>query len=230
MKPLWDPVPFARVLKSPPTPQRQRAYEALQKLLQGIDHYDRRLRKSFEEWEVFLLFCNAEGLQVDPATVEMLDPNPSRPSPPDLRCNLNGKPHYFELVEILQSAIAEYHAHLFPAPSSSKPTPVPVVVPSDVAGKVIQPRFSMAEVWETFYSAIAKKCGKSYAKNARPISLLLYFHRVDSFWQLLEPLVGEKRVDLKALLKNSEFDAIWVFDANAHRVLWTLRLDELAAI
>jgi len=53
--------------------------------------------KRAREWDLFVRFCEAGGLDVDPAEVDMPDP-----PFPDLKADVSGRPHFFELGEVVQ--------------------------------------------------------------------------------------------------------------------------------
>jgi hypothetical protein len=52
--------------------------------------------KRAREWDLFVRFCEAGGLDIDLAEIEMLDP-----PWPDLTAEVFGRPHYFELGEVV---------------------------------------------------------------------------------------------------------------------------------
>jgi hypothetical protein len=69
----------------------RRAYQAMFCFLSGDD------LKQAQEWDLFVRFCEASKLGVDPAEVDMLEP-----PWPDLKAEVFGHAHYFELGEIVQ--------------------------------------------------------------------------------------------------------------------------------
>ena len=164
MKPLeWSPEPFARLLTLAPSPARRRAYSA-QRYLFG----DRKLNsRLLRDWEVFVQFCRAAGIDVDPANVEMLDPNSSTPPPPDLKCSIWGQKHYVELAEVFQESLACHSAPRARHPISNTPP--------------------LTTVLKAFDTILNKKLAKSYNPGATPLSLLLYYDRDLPFWDVLQP-------------------------------------------
>ena len=152
------------------------------------------------EWEIFVRFCQAEGLTVDPADVVMLDPNSSRPPPPDLECHLAGKSHFFELGEIIQEDIAKALA-----PHTRR--------------QITEARIPLARVWDPLERMLTKKLNKVYNSQARPISLLLYYASSPSFWKYLQPIVREREEAIQMIFERSVFDSMWLFDAAKNEIL-----------
>jgi hypothetical protein len=192
----WSPKPFADLLNSK---HRQPMWGLLRMLMEDYGHDPKLLR----EWEMFVRFCRAAGLGINPAEVEMLDPNSSRPAPPDLRCPLYEQLHYFELGEVIQEDLAAASAHRTRQLVSRDPLPL---------DRVLSPLETM----------LTKKLGKKYNRNAKPLSLVLYYSTAGPFWDFLEPLIATKRDDLLALFEKSGFDHLWVFDATASEVCLTI--------
>jgi hypothetical protein len=189
----WTPELFARISTLPDSPMKRSAYLSARELLGPQDS------KLLREWEVFASFCLAGGLAIEPAHVAMLDPNSSNPPPPDLRCVLAGEPHFFELGEIYQQDIAK----------AWSPTSRAVVVTHDPLVRIADALFEM----------LAKKVGKAYNPQARPISLLLYYDNVPSFWRFLRPLVSQRAEDLRDICRAGIFDSIYLFDLTEREVL-----------
>jgi len=150
LKPLkWSPKEFAHILRLPESPAKRRAYQATQQML------DKSGMKALREWETFTSFCQVAGFVIEPAGVVMLDPNSSSPPPPDLRCNIDGLPHFFELGEIIQQDIARALSRL-----ESRP--------------IAEPRMPLDMGLEPLEIILNKKLDTCYVAEARPISLLLY--------------------------------------------------------
>jgi hypothetical protein len=87
----WDQRKFADLRNRRNSPASYRHYEAMFYFLSGND------LKQAREWDLFVRFCEAGQFEIDPAKVEMLDP-----PWPDLKVELFGHTHYFELGEIVQ--------------------------------------------------------------------------------------------------------------------------------
>jgi hypothetical protein len=151
-------------------------------------------RKALREWEIFTGFCQAVGFAIDPAEVVMLDPSSSRPPPPDLKCIVDGLPHFFELGEIIQQDIAWALSRL-----ESRP--------------IVEPHMPLDTVLEPLEIILNKKLNNDYDAQARPISLLLYYDYGPVFWKLLKPLVVQKAVEFRARFESSIYKSIYLYDA-----------------
>jgi hypothetical protein len=215
----WDPRPFARILDLPRSPAARRAYYALRDL-NGTSQKNRDLLR---EWEIFVGFSDAVGFDIDVSKIEMLDPNISTPPPPDLQCPVHGEMRQFELAEIVQQDIAKF--------SKPRKTRRGADIPSaltEASKQISQRNFSIADPWETFCSILGKKAKKSYQNCGRPLSLLLYYHQSDPYWQVLGPLLDMRRRELNSIIETSHFDSVWVFDSYRREVLWHLSHSEVS--
>jgi hypothetical protein len=153
--------------------------------------------KRAREWDLFVRFCEAGGLDIDPAKVEMLDP-----PWPDLRAEVLGRPHYFELGEVVPEDFLR---------AESK------------RGKTLRLDYSsVLPVWEPLESIIKKKMKKRYAPGSEPLSLVLYSERDGSVWDVLRPLVEERRAEVVECFEAGNFDHLWLFLANEGRVPFSL--------
>jgi hypothetical protein len=161
---------------------------------------DKSGKKAFREWETFKNFCQAAGFLIEPADVVMLDPNSSSPPPPDLECSIDGLSHYFELGEIIQEDIAWSLSRC-----ESRP--------------IVEAHIPLDTGLEPLEVILGKKLNKTYAPQARPISLLLYFAYEPIFWGFLKPLVEQKAAGYRARFESSIFDSIYLYDATNQEVL-----------
>lgn len=193
----WSPIPFAHLSRLRPSPDRRRAYEAQQSLLTSRD------LKLLREWEIFVRFCQVEGMAADPANVVMLDPNSSHPPPPDLQCHLAGESHFFELGEIIQEDIAKASA-------------------LHTRRSITEARLPLARIWDPLERMLTKKLNKVYNLQARPLSLLLYYASSPSFWRHLQPIVSEIKEEIQMIFEASVFDSMWLFDATKYEILFYL--------
>jgi hypothetical protein len=184
----WDQRRFADLRARRDSPASHRAYQSMFCLLPR-DH-----RKQAREWDLFVRFCEAGKLDVDPAEIDMLDP-----PWPDLRAEVFGRSHYFELGEVVQQDWIEALAQQESKPVMTSPLP-------------------LTAVWSPLESIIQKKVKKRYAPEATPLSLLLYSERNAPHWAVIEPLVREREAEIRASFVNSAFDNLWLFVANENRI------------
>ena len=172
----WDPSRFAEVRARRNTPASHRAYDAMFCFLSGDD------LKRAREWDLFVRFCEVGGLGVDPAEVDMLNP-----PWPDLKADVSGHSHYFELGEVVQQDWMKAQAQQEKKPIIDSPLP-------------------LTAVWSPIESIIQKKVTRKYAQQATPLSLLLYSERNAPHWAVIEPLVRERKHEIRASFENSPFD------------------------
>ena len=188
----WDQSRFADLRARRTSPASHRAYQAMFYFLSGD-----RLKRA-REWDLFVRFCEVFRLDVDPAEVDMLDP-----PWPDLKANVFGHPHYFELGEIVQEDWMRAAVQEEKKPITDSPLP-------------------LTAVWSPLESIIQKKVRKKYAPQATPLSLLLYWERNAPHWAFVEPLIGERKPEIRASFESSVFDHLWLFMPNENRIPFSL--------
>ena len=188
----WDQRRFAELRAGRESPASYRAYQAMFYFLSGDN------LKRAREWDLFVRFCEAGQLGVDPAEVEMLDP-----PWPDLKADLFGQPHFFELGEVVQEDWIEALAYQEKKPIIDSPLPLTAVL-------------------GPFESIIRKKVRKRYASQATPLSLLLYWEQNAPPWTIIEPLVVERRSEIRASFDKSVFDHLRLFVASENRITFSL--------
>ena len=187
----WEPHRFAELRARRSSPSLRRAYQMMFLDLRGYD------LKRAREWDLFVRFCEAGRLDIDPAEVEMLDP-----PWPDLRAEVFGRSHYFELGEVVPEDFLR---------ADSK------------RGKTLRLDPSpLIAVWNPFEAIIKKKMKKRYAAGPEPLSLVLYWERNDPTWDVLRPLVEGKRAEIIDSFDSSSFDHLWLFLANEARIPFSL--------
>jgi hypothetical protein len=162
--------------------------------------------KRAREWDLFARFCEAGGLDIDPAEVEMLDP-----PEPDLRAEVFGRPHYFELGEVVQEDWVRALARREKASAKKS-----LLVDS------LLPVLPVLSVWSPLETIIEKKMKKQYAPDSKPLSLVLYSEQNPPPWDLLKPLVEERKSEIGASFDSSIFDHLWLFLANEMRIPFSL--------
>jgi hypothetical protein len=159
-------------------------------------------RKLYQEWEIFRRFGSAEGSPaIDLNSIVTIDPISVIPPAPDIACRVAGQVEYFELGEIIDEELAR------------------------AAGKALKTNASSfgggVSLWPAVESILNKKCGKSYCPFAKPLSLLLYYGvgRQASFWPYLRPLIRQQADGIVDLLRESDFEALWIYEPQPNAVL-----------
>jgi hypothetical protein len=194
----WNQRRFAELRASRDSAASRRAYQAMFCSLSGDD------LKRAREWDLFVRFCEAGKLGVDPANLEMLDP-----PWPDLKAHVFEHSHYFELGEIVQEGWMKALAQREKKPIADSPLP-------------------LTAVWNPLESIIQKKMMKKYAPQATPISLLLYWKRNAPRWTMIESLVREREPEIRTSFENSVFDYLWLFMENENRIPFSLSKKTIA--
>ncbi len=147
------------------SPSLRRAYQIMFLHLKGND------LKRAREWGLFVRFCEAGGLDVDPAEVDMLDP-----PLPDLKVDVFGRPHFFELGEVVQEdwlhALVRREKAMEKRPLPPIDSPLPVL-----------------SAWSPLEVIIDRKMKKRYDPDSKPWSLVLYCERNSPPWDVLKPLI-----------------------------------------
>jgi hypothetical protein len=188
----FNPHLFANVRARRDTPAQRRRYQAMWQLLSGDE------LKRAREWDLFVRFCEVGKLGINPAKIEMLDP-----PWPDLKTELPGHTHYFELSEIVQQGWLE-------ASEQQK------------RKTVINSPLPLAAVYNPLELIIKKKTSKLYMPQATPLSLLLYWERNAPSWAIIEPVINDRTCEIRALLDNSVFDKFWLFMVDENHIPFSL--------
>jgi hypothetical protein len=193
----FDPHQFADMRARRSSPSLRRAYQIMFLDLRGDD------LKRAREWDLFIRFCEAGRLDINAAEVEMLDP-----PWPDLTVEVFGRPHYFEMGEVVPQDFLR---------ADSK------------RGKTLQLEPSpLIPVWNPLETIIKKKMAKRYAAGSEPLSLVLYYERNDPIWDVLRPLVEERRAEIVKCFDAGNFDHLWLFLANEKRIPFSLSKRNIA--
>lgn len=221
----WSPRPFANLLNMRQTHSVRLAY-GFQRIDMAKEGHNPKL---LIEWEMFARFCRAAGLDIHVGRAEMLDPDSSRPAPPDLRCWHNDEPLYVELGEVIQENLAERLAIASARPTRKRDvaeqqgvfTLQETISPSEAKrGQVAFRPLPLLQVGAPLEEMLTKKLNKRYNPDARPLALLLYYSTVRPFWEQVEPLIIQKRAAFREMLESSPFDYVWIFDAPSREVLF----------
>ena len=83
-------------------------------------------------------------------------------------------------------------------------------------------------MWNPLETIIKKKMTKRYAVGSEPLSLVLYYERNDPIWDVLRPLVEERRAEIVKCFDAGNFDHLWLFLANEKRIPFSLSKRNIA--
>jgi len=101
-KPRWEPAVFSRSVRE----------AASSGAAAAAGRSQARRQEALFEWKTFRAFARVSGLDIDPRSIEMCDPNAASPPFPDVRCRVSGQFEYFELGEVTEEDLARKHASL----------------------------------------------------------------------------------------------------------------------
>jgi hypothetical protein len=175
-----------------PVCKRRRAYE----LMSSDD------RKRLGELYAFLGFVEASGLPINRPTVFCLGP-----PCPDIGCELNSSPYFFELGEVADRELARRY-------SKSLKT-----------GEITGGFHSQAE---PLASILASKAQKSYLTHGAPVDLLLYYWKQAPFDPEIQKVLAQSGPAIAKMLSAGSFARIWVYD-HPGRVLCCFSRDPSAS-
>jgi hypothetical protein len=77
-------------------------------------------------------------------------------------------------------------------------------------------------VWQPLKTIMTKKMEKRYAPGSEPLSLVLFAERDGSIWDVLRPLMDERRAEIVECFEAGRFDHMWLFLANEGRIPFSL--------
>lgn len=188
---IWDPAAFHEWYEKLPVQKRRRAWEDL----------TRERQKLYIEWKTFRAFVQTSGLDIDPRSIEMCDPNAASPPLPDVRCLVSGQLEYFELGEVTDESVA-------------RTASIAMKNRQGVYGGFMSQRKPLIRIF-------LKKCRNRYTTNGRPLHLVLHFavgHQSPFSPQLNED-VKKWRGWLVERIRRSQFASVWLYDDWHKRVL-----------
>jgi hypothetical protein len=190
-KPKWEPAVFHEACEKLPVRDQRRLWDDLKQ----------QHKKLLFEWKTFWAFARVSGLDIDPGSIEMCDPNAASPPFPDVRCRVSGQLEYFELGEVTAEDLA-------------RKASIAMKNRSGVYGGATSQRQPLARI-------CLKKCRKRYTTNGRPLHLIMHFavgRQVPNELSLPDDLSS-----LMEPLRQSPFTSVWLYDGWEKQVL--LRLD-----
>ena len=186
-KPRWEPAVFHEACEKLPVREQRR-------LRDGLKPDDKKL---LFEWKTFRAFARVSGLDIDPRSIEMCDPNAASPPFPDVRCRVSGQFEYFELGEVTAEDLA-------------RKASIAMKNRSGVYGGATSQRRPLARI-------CLKKCRKRYTTNGRPLHLILHFavgRQVPNERSLPDDLSS-----LMGPIRRGPFACVWLYDGWDQRVL-----------
>jgi hypothetical protein len=150
-------------------------------------------RQQTGESRAFISFANATKLISDP-----FEHSNESPPKPDIRTSIDGQNYYFELGEITDQGLAR-NIHI------AQKT-------KEVSGCTLSQVDPLAKM-------LKQKCEKKYETNDAHVDLLLYYWRQCPYEPAIQDYMSENRYEIERLIKNSQFDKIWIYDWQSGKVL-----------
>ena len=118
---------------------------------------------------------------------------------PDIGCTISGKPHYFELGEIISEDVAE-------------------AVNPKRWGR--DPGFSFSQE-NPFLYIVAKKATRTYTTDGAPVDLILHFDLKLGSRGVIDGLIQKHGERLKNLVTDGPFLGVWIYDSYTNFVVWS---------
>jgi hypothetical protein len=146
-----------------------------------------------EEMGLFLSFVAASGLPLDQGSEANMDPPYA-----DIRCTIAGRPHSFELAEVINEIVA---ARLSPK------------------RKTKDGGFSYSQE-QSFLQILSTKVSKLYENDAGPVDLVLHF---DLRWGSEKAMIDQIKKHTRRLMlltTDGPFYRVWIFDHFAKKIVW----------
>ena len=187
----WEPAAFSGWYEDLPPWKRRRVWNGLK----------RQHQKLYIEWKTFRAFALASGLDIDPRSIDMYDPNAVNPPLPDVGCLVSGCPEYFELGEVTEEKLA-------------RAASIAMKNGKGVYGGVVSQRLPLVQIF-------LKKCRNRYTTNGYPFHLVLHFavgRQSPIEPQLINDL-SKWRDRLVERIRCSPFTCVWLYDDWEKRVL-----------
>ena len=147
-------------------------------------------RQRAEEMAVFKSFVSASGIRIDEGSA--ISGNADKKEP-DIRCTISGKPHWFELGEIISEEVA----------AKISPT-----------RKTMDSGFSFSQE-APFVKIVKKKRTGPYQTQGAPVDLVLHFDLRLGTNGVVSRLIEKHDALLKSLVNNGPFARVWIYDAFA---------------
>lgn len=146
------------------------------------------------EMSIFQAFVVAAELPLDHGTARN-----AKPPFPDIGCTVSGKPHWFELGEIIPREVAE------------KVNP---------KRRAVGGGFSISQD-SPFTQVVEKKTSSTYETQGAPVDLVLHFDlRLGSKSVVLGQIQQQAEL-LRSLVMDGLFQRVWIYDDWTKTVVWS---------
>jgi hypothetical protein len=153
------------------------------------------MTKEQREMEMFKAFAKRSPQNIDPGSARN-----EKPPMPDISSTIDGQPHHFELVRVLDENMARRMAI------------------TDRTRKITGGAFSQDR---TLINAVQKKAGKKYPVPNTSLDLLIYFdEQVPSFDALFDETWRELLLVLQEMTLKGRWNRVWIYDHNSGRILY----------
>jgi hypothetical protein len=173
------------------TPEQREDAKRLRAERRAYELLPNDAKKAQNERQVFEEFSRVANLDIDLNSVAQC-PIPE----PDIRCDVNGSPRYFELGEITDEVVAQSLARTRP-------------------GTFFPCAYSQED---PFKYLIEKKQSTTYRTDGLPVDLLMYYRKQGPpLQEHFQQLMRKYDRDLAAL--RQRFHRIWIFDFTRKEIL-----------
>jgi hypothetical protein len=153
------------------------------------------MTKEERELEMFKAFAKKSPLNIDHGSARN-----ENPPMPDISSAIDGQPHHFELVRVLDENMARRTA-----------------IANRAKKKITGGAFSQDR---TLINAVRKKSGKTYPVSNTSLDLLIYYdEQTPSFEALFDETRRELSLFLQEMTLKGRWNRIWIYDHNSGRIL-----------
>lgn len=174
------------------SPIEKEAYDATARQREEYERLPSAEKKRRNEINIFNDFASAAGLAIQ-------SPRNEEPPLPDISCQLDGKPYFFELGEITDQGLAKAYSD---ALKTMEPT-----------GGAFSQELPLVDI-------IQSKEAASYERNGVPIDLVLFYDKQYPEEYTLGSYLEKHHNKIESLLQNGPFQNLWIFDRWTKRILY----------
>lgn len=151
--------------------------------------------KEQHELKMFEAFANECPLNIDPGSARN-----EGPPMPDISCIMDGQPHHFELIRVLDGKMAQRMAT------------------TNRTRKITGGAFSQDR---TLIDAVRKKSGKTYPVPKTSLDLLIYYdEQRPSFGALFDETRRDLLLFLQDMTLTGRWNRVWIYDHNSGQILY----------
>jgi hypothetical protein len=175
---------------------QKRHRDALMAQREAYDALPGSARQELDEMEIFCRFSKAARLDIEPGSTKN-----EQPRRPDISCRIAGQVVFFELGRIVDEKVARE-----------------VFYPTLRTGGMSVP--TAYDPVGAFIRMVQSKANKKYDTDDSPVDLVLYYYEQSPELALMSKHLGQRAPEIGAMIQESQFRTLWIFDMWSTSVLW----------